>query len=39
MNMNTDGTVPPGIDADAVQIDVTYEVPATAYVTFGAFTV
>lgn len=39
VNMNTDGTVPPGVDADAVQIDVTYEDPATARVTFTAFTV
>jgi hypothetical protein len=39
LHMNSAATVPPGVDADAVEIDVTYEEPATARVTFFAFTV
>ena len=37
--MNSEHTVPPGIDANAVMIDVTYEGPEQALVRFTAFTV
>ncbi|MGW2489384.1 hypothetical protein ACWCV9_19520 [Streptomyces sp. NPDC001606] len=39
VDMNTDATAPQGVDANAVQISVTYEGPATARVRFSAFTV
>ncbi|MEV6292650.1 hypothetical protein ACWET9_12720 [Streptomyces sp. NPDC004059] len=39
VNMDSEGTVPPGIDANAVEIDVTYEGPDQALVRFAAFTV
>ncbi|MFG3202147.1 hypothetical protein [Streptomyces sp. NPDC048192] len=39
VDMDSAATVPPGIDANAVQIDVTYEGPRQALVRFSAFTV
>lgn len=39
VRFTTEHTVPPGIDADAVMIDVTYEGPEQALVRFTAFTV
>ncbi|MGW7523270.1 hypothetical protein [Streptomyces sp. NPDC054783] len=39
VNMNSQDTVPPGIAANAVEIDVTYEGPDQALVRFTAYTV
>jgi hypothetical protein len=39
VNMNGPDTAPPGVDADGVVVEVTYEDPGQALVRFSAFTV